>query len=391
MATPLPEFFRERTAAGGEQAYLKARIAREHIGRAVPADMFSAYVVAMAAPQSASFFGARGRPISGDKMTRIVRALAFASMAMFASIAIAQESYPNRPVRLIVPSSPGGGTDTSGRIIALKLTEALGQQVVVENRAGAAAMIGAEAVAKAAPDGYTLLIHNSTLSIYPAVNRKIRVDPVRDLAPLSLVLVLPQILVSHPSLPTQNLKELIAFMQGRPGKLDYAGGGVGGNPHMSMELFLSMTRLKATYVPYKSGNAGLVDVLSGQVPLLMGSMLSAMPHVRQGRLRAYGVSGLKRTSGAPDIPTIAEAGVPGYEALQWFGLFAPAGTPKEIVQRLHAEIVRAAQDAEIRKRFVNDGGDPQASRTPEEFADYIRADMAKWAKVVRDAGIKPVQ
>ena len=324
-------------------------------------------------------------------MHRTVQIVACVGLVLVAAGSIAQEAYPHRPVRLIVPSSPGGGTDTSGRIIAQKLTDALGQQVVVENRAGAAAMIGAEAVAKAAPDGYTLLIHNSTLSIYPAVNRKVRVDPVRDLAPLSLVLVLPQILVSHPSLPTQNLKQLIAFIQAHPGKLDYAGGGVGGNPHMSMELFLSMTRLKVTYVPYKSGNAGLVDVLSGQVPLLMGSMLSAMPHVRQGRLRAYGVSGLRRTAGAPDIPTIAEAGVPGYEALQWFGLFAPAGTPKEIVQRLHAEIVRATQDPEIRKRFVNDGGDPQPSRTPEEFAAYIRADMAKWAKVVREAGIKPAQ
>ena len=324
-------------------------------------------------------------------MRSLARIIAGLCLALVASGARAQDGYPNRPVRLIVPSSPGGGTDTSGRIIAQKLTDALGQQVVVENRAGAAAMIGAEAVAKAVPDGYTLLIHNSTLSIYPAVNRKMRVDPVRELAPLSLVLVLPQILVSHPSLPTQNLKELIAFVRERPGKLDYAGGGVGGNPHMSMELFLSMTRLKVTYVPYKSGNAGLVDVLSGQVPLLIGSMLSAMPHVRQGRLRAYGVSGSKRTAGAPDIPTIAEAGVPGYEALQWFGMFAPAGTPKEIVQRLHAEIVRATQDAEIRRRFVNDGGDPQPSRTPDEFVAYIRADMAKWAKVVREAGIKPMQ
>lgn len=324
-------------------------------------------------------------------MNRIFHGAAIAWLAVCSLFAAAQEPYPNRPVRLIVPSSPGGGTDLSGRVVAQKLTEQLGQQVVVENRPGAAAMIGAEAVARAAPDGYMLLIHNSTLAIYPAINRKTRVDPIRDLAPLSLVLVLPAILVSHPSLPTRNLKELIAFMKERPGKLDFAGGGVGGNPHMSMELFLSMAGLKATYVPYKSGNAGLVDVLSGQVPLLMGSMLSTMPHVRQGRLRAYGVSGSKRTAGAPDIPTIAEAGLPGYEALQWFGLFAPAGTPKEIVQRLHAEIARAVQDTEIRKRFVNDGGDPQASATPEAFVQFIRADMAKWDKVVRDAGIKPVQ
>jgi len=301
----------------------------------------------------------------------------------------AQESYPTRPIRLIVPSSPGGGTDTSSRIIGPKLTELLGQQVVVENRPGAAAMLGAEVVARAQPDGYTLMMHNSTLSIYPAIHQKAKFDPVRDFAPLSLILVLPQMLVSHPSLPTKDVKALIALMKAQPGKLDFAGGGVGGNPHMSMELFLSMAGAKATYVPYKSGNAGLADVLSGQVPLMMGSMLTVLPHVRQGRLRAYGVTGSRRVAAAPEVPTIAEAGVPGYESIQWFGMFAPAKTPREIVERLHTEIAKAVLEPEMRKRFANEGGDPRSSGSPEEFASFLRADMAKWAKVVKAAGIKP--
>jgi tripartite-type tricarboxylate transporter receptor subunit TctC len=233
------------------------------------------------------------------------------------------------------------------------------------------------------------MIHNSTLSIYPAMHQKTRVDPVRDFVPLSLVLVLPQMLVSHPSLPTRDVKELITFIKARPGKLDFAAGGVGGNPHMSMELFLGMAGLKATYVPYKSGNAGLVDVLSGQVPLMMGSMLTVLPHVRQARLRAYGVTGARRAAAAPEVPTIAEAGVPGYESIQWFGMFAPAGTARDIVQRLHLEIARAVLDPEMRKRFATDGGDPQSSRSPEDFANFLRADMAKWAQVVKAAGIKP--
>lgn len=344
----------------------------------------------------ASFERRRERRLSAFR--RVLRAPGSAPACLILALAagmrgpaVAQDPYPNRPVRLIVPSSPGGGTDTSGRIVALKLSEQLGQPMVVENRAGASAMIGAEVAARAPPDGYTLLIHNSTLSIFPSMNRKVRVDPVRDLTPLSLIVVLPQILVSHPSVPAASLKELIAFLRARPGMVDYAGGGVGGNPHLSMELFLSMAGVKATYVPYKSGNAGLVDVLSGQVPMMMASMLSALAHVRQTRLRAYGVTGARRAAAAPDIPTIAEAGVPGYESNQWFGMFAPSAMSREIVHRLHGEIVRALQDAEVKRRFAADGADPHASATPEEFAAFLRADMTKWAKVVRDAGIKPVQ
>ena len=306
-----------------------------------------------------------------------------------AAAACAQEHYPARPVRLIVPSSPGGGTDASARIIAPKLSEYLGQQVVVENRPGAAAMIGTEAVARAAPDGYTLLMGASTTIIVPSIYKKIRYDAIRDFAPITLAVVLPQILVSHPSLPAKTVKELIAFARARPGELNYASGGVGGNPHMAMVLFLNMTGVNVVYVPYKSGNAGFVDVLSGQVHMMMASLLTASPHIRSGRLRAYGVTGARRAAGMHEVPTIAEAGVPGYESLQWFGVFAPAGTAREIVARLHGEVVRGLQDAEVRRRFTADGAEVTPSHSPDEFAAFVRAEFTKWAKVVKDAGIEP--
>ena len=317
------------------------------------------------------------------------RTAAVSLLAAQLTAAHAQESYPTRLIRLIVPSSPGGGTDMSARIIAPKLSELLGQQVVVDNRAGAAAMIGTEAVAKAAPDGYTLLMGQSTMTIVPSTYKSIRFDPVRDFAPISMVVVVPQLLVGHVSLPPRNVQELIALAKARPGQLDYAAGGYGGNPHMCMELFLSMAGVKITYVPYKSGNAGIMDVIAGQVPVMMAGVLSAMPHVRNGRLRAYGVTTAQRFASVPDIPTIAEAGVPGYEATQWFGVLAPADTPRDIIARLHGELSRALKEPEVRKRFVADGSDTAISGSPEEFAAYIRADEAKWAKVVKEAGLKP--
>jgi tripartite-type tricarboxylate transporter receptor subunit TctC len=302
--------------------------------------------------------------------------------------AAAQEPYPARPIRLIVPSSPGGGTDASARIISPRLAERLGQQVVIEYRPGAAAMIGTEAGARAAPDGYTLLIAQSTMTIVPSVYRKVRFDPVKDFAPVSLVAVVPLLLVGHPSLPAKTMKELIALAKARPGELDYAAGAYGGNSHLCMEHLLSMAGVRMTFVPYKSGNAGLVDALSGRVPLMMSNVLVALPHVRNGRFRAYGLTSAKRMEAAPDLPTLAQAGVPGYDAGQWFGVLAPAGTPRDIVNRVHRELVLVLQEDDTRKRFVADGGEPAYSRTPEEFAALVRAEVAKWAQVVRSAGIE---
>lgn len=312
------------------------------------------------------------------------------SAAVFCTVAAAvhaQQSYPTRPVRLVVPSSPGGGTDITARIIAPRLGEYLGQQVVVENRPGAGTMIGGEVVARAAPDGYTLLMGISTLAINPAMYKKVPYDALKDFAPISQVVLLPNILVVHPSLPVRSVKELVAFAGTRPGQINFASAGVGTNPHLSVELFLSMTRLKMVHVPYKGSGQGVLDLVAGHVPLMAPSILTGLPYVKSSRLRALGVTSAKRAAGTPDIPTIAEAGVPGYEAVQWFGVLAPAGTPREIVTRVHGEIVRVLRGADVRERFSGDGAEPVGS-SPEEFAAFIRAETAKWAKVVREAGIR---
>ena len=300
----------------------------------------------------------------------------------------AQETYPSRLIRLIVPSSPGGGTDAAARIIAPRLSELLGQQVVVDYRAGASGMVGAEFVSKAPADGYTLLMGQSTMTITPSTFKSVRFDPVKDFAPISMVVVTPQLLSSHTSLPAKNLRELIALAKARPGQLDYAAGGYGGNPHMSMELFLSMAGVKITYVPFKSGNAGIMETLSGRIPVMMGNVSIAQPHIMTGKLRAYGVTSARRASAYPEIPTLAEAGVAGYEAVQWFSLLAPAGTPREVISRLHRETLVVMQDETIRKRFIADGGEPGFSKTPDEFGALIRSEMVKWAKVAKFANIE---
>ena len=303
--------------------------------------------------------------------------------------AYAQDTYPVRPIRLIVPSSPGGGTDAAARIISTTLSALLGQQVVIDYRPGAAAMIGTEAVARAAPDGYTLLIAQSTMTIVPSVYRNIRFDPVKDFAPISQVAVVPLLMVGHPSLPARNVRELIALAKARPGEIDYAAGAYGGNSHLAMEHFLITAGIRMNYVPYKSGNAGLVDALSGRVPVMLSNMLVSLPHVRAGRFRAFGVTSRTRATEVPDLPTIAEGGVAGYEAVQWFGILAPAGTPREIIARLHRELVQTMRDEEIRKRFRADGADPVFSPTPDDFAALIRSELVRWAKVARAAKIEP--
>jgi len=310
------------------------------------------------------------------------------ALTMLVLPAWGQSNYPTRTVRLIVPSSPGGGTDISARILAPQLTQFLGQQVIVENRPGAGTMIGGEAVARAAPDGYTLLMGISTLAINPAMYKKVPYDALKDLAPISQAVALSNVLVIHPSLPPRNLKAFIAFVKARPGELNFASAGKGTSPHLSMELFLVMAKLKMLHVPYKGSGPGVTDLIAGHVPVMMPNMLSAQPHIKSGRLRALGVTGTKRAPGADDIPTIAEAGVPGYEAVQWYGVLAPAGTPGDIIGKLHAGVVRAVQNPEVRKRLMNDGAEPVGS-SPAEFAAYIKAETDKWARVIKAAGIDP--
>ena len=315
------------------------------------------------------------------------RAGAAACCLCTAADAHAQEKYPSRPIRVIVPSVAGGGTDISARMIAPKMSEYLGQSVVVENRAGAASIIGSDLVAHAAPDGYTLLMGISTLTINPSIHTKLPYDTVRDFAPVSLVVTLPNVLVVHPSLPVKSVKELIAFARVRPGQLNYASAGVGSSLHLSMALFMSMAKLRMTHVPYKGSAPALVDMLAGQIEVMTGTMITVIPYVRDGRLRALGVTSLKRAAVAPELPTIAEAGLPGYEAVQWYGLLAPGATPREIIAKLNEAVAHATHDAAVRKRFLDDGVEPVGS-TPEEFAALIRSDTAKWARVVKDANIK---
>ena len=302
------------------------------------------------------------------------------------AVAIAQD-YPTRPVRLVVASTPGGGTDITARLIAPKLSEQLGRQVVVENRPGATTMIGAEFVSRSPPDGHTLLMGVSSLTINPYIQAKVPYDVVKDFAPVSQVLTAPNILVSHPSLPARTVKELIAFAGARPGQLNFAAGSPGSNQHLAIELFLSMTKLKMTYVPYKGQGPALLDVTAGHVHLMMSNILSALPHIKSGRIRALGITSLKRASVASAIPTIAEAGVPAYEVVQWYGILAPAATPRDIIARVHSATVRALQDPAIQAHIAGEGGEPVGG-TPEEFSAVIRADLQKWGKVVREMGIK---
>jgi tripartite-type tricarboxylate transporter receptor subunit TctC len=301
----------------------------------------------------------------------------------------AAAAYPERPIRVIVPSTPGGGTDLAARMVMPKLSEFLGQQIVIDNRGGASGNIGAELGARAAPDGYTLIAAVASLTSNVSLMKKVPFDIQRDFAPIAMTVIVPNLLVANPSLPTGNLKELIAHIKSRPGQMQFASAGVGSMPHLMMEFFVSMAGLKMIHVPYKGAGPALVDIIAGHVPLMTANILSSLPHVKAGRLRAYGVTSAKRSPGAPDIPTIAEAGLPGYDAVTWFGVLAPAGTPRGIVTKLHAGVVNAVSDPAVRKRFIDDGADPSPSKSPEEFAALISSETRKWAKVIKDAGIQP--
>ena len=310
-------------------------------------------------------------------------------LGMAVAAAPAQD-YPTRAIRLVVASTPGGGTDLSARAIAPKLTEQLGRPVVVENRPGATTTIGGEFVARSAPDGHTLLMGVSSLTINPYVMAKMPYDVVKDFAPVTQIVIAPNMLISHPSLPVRSTKELIAFAAARPGQLNFAAGSPGSNQHMAIELFLSMTGLRIVHVPYKGQGPALLDTVAGHVPLMMSNILSALPHVRSGRVRALGVTSLKRSAVAPEVPTIAETGVPGYEVVQWYGMLAPAATPRDIINKLHAATVRVLRDPAVQAHFIADGGEPVGG-TPEEFAAVIRADLQKWGKVVKAMGLTPGQ
>lgn len=300
----------------------------------------------------------------------------------------AQQNYPVRPIKIIVPSAAGGGTDSTTRIITPKLDEFLGQRVLVENRAGAASLIGSEMVARSAPDGYTLLTGISTITIQPSMQKKMAFDTLKDFAPVSQFVILPNVLVGHPTLKPKTVGQLITFARAHPGQLEFASAGTGSNLHLCMEMFLSMTGLKMVHIPYKGSGKAIADLAAGYVPLMITNMITGTQQVKAGRLHAYGVTSAKRSQAAPDIPTIAEQGVPGYEAVQWYGLMAPGGTPRDIVAKLYKGVAGALQDAKVKELFANSGAEP-IGNTPEEFAAVVRNDMVKWAKVVKAAGLTP--
>lgn len=325
---------------------------------------------------------------SAKKWKRFLSPTLSAAVLFSAGALHAQQDYPSRPIRIIVPSVAGGGTDSSTRIVVSKLGELLGQRIVVDNRPGAGSIIGTEAVARAAPDGYTLLAAISSMTIQPSMQKNLPFDPIGDFAPISVFVRLPNVLVGHPSLQPKNVQELITFARARPGKLEFASAGTGSNLHLCMEMFLSMTNLKMVHVPYKGASQAIADVAAGYVPFMVTNMITGTAQFKAGRLRAYGVTSAQRTAAAPDIPTIAEQGVTGYEAVQWYGLMAPAGTPREIVAKLHKGVVASLQDKKVNELFVSSGAEP-VGNTPEEFAALVKTELVKWAKVVKAAGIKP--
>ena len=309
------------------------------------------------------------------------------ALALIAATAVAQgTAYPAKPVRIVVPSSPGGGTDILARVLAQKLSESQGQQFVVENRPGAGQVIGIEAVARSAPDGYTLLMAASAIVINEVLYAKPPYDTLRDFVPVTLGASLPNILVVHPALPVKSVRELIALAKARPGQLNYSSAGSGTSPHLSMELFRLMAGITLTHVPYKGTGPATVDLVAGQVQLSMPNVLTALPQIKGGKLRGLGVTSAKRATGLLDIPAIAET-LPGYEAIQWYGLLAPAGTPREIVNKVQAETARILVLPEVKARLAADGADAVGNR-PEEFAAYIRTEIAKWGKVAKAGGIK---
>ena len=312
--------------------------------------------------------------------------LCFLYFAAGPSVSVAQD-YPTRPVRFVVPFPPSGGGDIIIRALSQKLSERLGQPVVVDNRSGAGGNVGTELVARAPADGYTLVMANiSPFAINTSIYKKLPFNPVTDFTPISLVATFPNILVVHPSLPAATLKDLVALARARPGQLTFASSGAGSSGHLSAEFFKSQAKIDLTHVPYKGGGQALIDLLAGHVTLLVSSVPGALPHVRSRRLRALVVTSLARVGVTPDIPTLAESGYPGFEAVTWIGAAAPAGLARPIVNRLNNEIVDSMRAPDMRERLTNQGAEPQTS-TPEQFAAYIKSEIAKWAKIVRDTGI----
>jgi tripartite-type tricarboxylate transporter receptor subunit TctC len=315
---------------------------------------------------------------------KFIRVLWLCASVIVCSHAAAQ-SYPEKPIRLIVPFAAGAAADMMGRLIAQKLGEAWGEQVIVDNRGGAGTVIGTDMVAKAAPDGYTLLLVTPTFIINATGIRTLPYDTIRSFAPVALFASTPLVLVVHPSLPVRSVKELIALAKSRPGQINYASAGNGSPTHLGMELF-RLAGVTMSHIPYKGAAPALTDVLGGQVQLMLTSVIAVQPHIKTGRVRALAVTTSRRSAVLPDVPTIAET-LPGYEVVNWWGVVAPGATPSAVVSKLNAEMTRMLAQSEVRERLAREGAEPAGGK-PEEFAAFIRRDIAKWTKVVRETGAK---
>lgn len=299
------------------------------------------------------------------------------------------QSYPTRTIRIITPYAPGGTADIMARLVAQKLGEAWSQQVVVDNRPGAAGMIGAELASKAAPDGYTLLMSYTTeIAIAPSLYPKVPYDPMRDLAPVSLAAVTPMVLVVHPALPAKSVKDLLALAKSKPAQLTYASAGNGSPAHLALELLQKNAGVQMTHVPYKGGGQALTDTLAGHVAMFFSSMPSAMPHVAAGKLRAIAVSTARRSPAAPSVPTVAESGVPNFDILTWNGLFAPAATPRDIVVKLNGEVLRGLRMPDVKERLTREGAEV-LPLSPEQFRSFVQLEIAKFSKIIKESGARP--
>jgi tripartite-type tricarboxylate transporter receptor subunit TctC len=316
--------------------------------------------------------------------SQLFLSLTIASCAVAA--AAAEQAFPNRPVRLVVPFSAGGAADVPGRILTQKMSEALGQQVVVDNRPGAGSTIGAESVAKAPPDGYTLLMISNTHYVSAALYKKLSYDSVTDFAPVTQVTSAPNVIVVHPSLPAKSVRELIALAKAKPGKIDYASSGNGSTQHLTGALFCKMAGIEMMHIPYRGSAPVTADLLSGQVTVGFPGIAGMLPQIRAGKLRALAVTGSKRSPELPDTPTVAEAGVKGYDVTAWFGLAGPKGMPREVVMKLHGELLRILKNPDVQKQLLNAGQEVAWQETPEQFGEMLKVEAAKWARMVKESG-----
>jgi len=314
--------------------------------------------------------------------------LVAAALAMAPAPILAQE-YPVKPVRLVVPFTPGGSTDILGRLVAQKLTESLGRQVLVDNRPGAGGTIGVEIVAKSPADGYTLVMgHIGTFGVNPTLYPKLPYDAVKDFQPITLFAMIPNVLSVNPSLPARSVKDVIALARAKPGVMNYGSGGNGSAAHLATEYFKLLTRTNIVHIPYRGTAPAITDLLAGNISMIITGVPAQLGHIKSGRLRALGVATSKRLSLFPDLPTIAEAGVKGYEATQWYGVLAPANTPTPVVAKLHAAIVKALQGADVKERLASEAGEP-VGNSPEEFHAFIQKEIARWAPVIKASGARP--